>query len=203
MKRKVVFKARGAETSELKEPAEQSVSQSEVPAPPVVKADYAREPLQTETDSRSKDSKFWLIFVVTLCVVCILPLAVFLPAVTAPNAEKTLARVPIGSKLADLDELANGRYDGLSDVTEWIRVSIQPGNTESLESNEHGTFNTKDLGSFRDWKASTKTRNRFTGMIHLVYFSDVIPDGLNPSFFIDYVYVDGVLKKKDLGHLPG
>lgn len=187
MRRKVIYKPSGAKTSELEETSEQT-------APQV----YPRTPATTKTGP-----KFWTTCLVVFAITCLLPLGCLLAFGTAPNMEKTLARVPIGSKLSELDELAVTGYDSLSDVYEWVPVTDESTTTEKQFSNEHGTFTGKDLGSFDNWSASDKERDSFTGEIDLVYFSIVIPDDLNPSFIIIYIYVEGRLVKKDMLGLPG
>ena len=117
--------------------------------------------------------------------------------------ELDFAHVPLGSALTELDQLSVKGYDGLSSVWEWLPASEPLESTERHISNEFGTFIQVDLGAYGDWKASAEERDTFTGEIRLLYFSMVIPDDLNPSFMISYVYVNGKLEQKDWGILPG
>ena len=118
---------------------------------------------------------------------------------TAPNGEETLARVPLGTKLSQLDELAVGGWDSISKVAEYSAAK----GDEKPTKTPFGEYVVTDLGEFKDWQASDAERDGFTGVVTLLYFSAVIPDDLNPSFAINYFYVEGVLKQKEYSQLPG
>jgi hypothetical protein len=65
-------------------------------------------------------------------------------------------------------------------------------------SNEFGDFRLRNLGSYNDWNAPTSEQEQFTGEINVVGSRG----GMELDIAVFY-YVDGVLKKKDWGHLPG
>lgn len=157
----------------------------------------------TEARFVKANANFWLKVVGIFIVTCFLPTVLFYLNCTAPNMGKTLDRVPIGSKLADLDQLAVKGFSRFSRVYEFTATSERGNGTGDRVSNEFGTFVVNRLGFYTEWEASAQERNRFTGSVVLQYHSVVIPDELNPSFQITYFYVDGRLVDKQLQRLPG
>lgn len=140
----------------------------------------------------------WLILLVLVspCVLCFGSCYLF---GTAPDGQRTLAKVPLGTRLSELDELAVPGWHSLSDVAEYRK----PRGGEKAVKTWFGNFVVTEIGEFKSWKATDRERDAFTGEVRLHYNSVVIPDQLNPSFSIHYFYVDGVLKEKIYAQLPG
>ena len=145
----------------------------------------------------------WITALLVFCSVCVLPTGCFTLFCTAPNVERTAAQVPLGSKLADLDELAASGWEPSSDASEYRPVSGNENFGEYELPTKMGAFRVHRLCEFNDWKATDEERNRFTGHVILMYHSMVIPDDLNPSFEIVYQYKDGVLFDKGVVLLAG
>ena len=103
-----------------------------------------------------------------------------------------LSRVPLGSKLIDLD-----KYVG--------DFGLTPGDVMQFGSfgNQHDTFSgeasvERNLGRYDKWRASMSERERFSGRI-LFYLGDVL---MNMKL-LQFTYMNGKLIKKDWGNLPG
>ncbi len=149
-------------------------------------------------EERSTFAKYWWLALLGICVLpCVLPIA------CKRDPEKVLSRIPIGSKLTELDELLSRDRDDEGEVTEWIPASKTLDSRVKLVTNEFGVFIQRDLGSYDGWSASATERNSFTGKITFFHHSWVIPDDLAPSYVIDLIYINGELKAKNWGILPG
>ncbi|MBX7132088.1 MAG: hypothetical protein K1X67_05345 [Fimbriimonadaceae bacterium] len=88
-----------------------------------------------------------------------------------------------------------------SEVEERIRVRTK--DSPEHRTTKYGTFFIRKLGAYVDWTATKATRDSFTGEIRFYHHSAVIPDDLAPSYVFSLIYVNGVLKEKGYGHLPG
>lgn len=139
--------------------------------------------------------RFWWIGVSAFFLLfCLQPIA------CKVDPASTLERIPIGSRLSDLDGYLSSRaYEG-SVVSEWtgdgkdVLSQLQTGgNQQSL----------RHLGAYQLWAATQGQRDSFTGSIKLFHQSKVIPDDWAPSFVIHLIYIKGVLKFKEWGQLPG
>lgn len=133
--------------------------------------------------------------VVAVCSLCLQPLA------CRPNPKAIIAQIPIGSQLSELDRYLPKFYEN-SVVVEWGTNQKARRGTGSRHD-KYGAFDTRNLGPYDGWSAEWGERERFTGEIQFFHHSAVIPDDLAPSFSIDLVYIDGVLKEADYGYLPG
>jgi hypothetical protein len=103
-----------------------------------------------------------------------------------------LSRVPLGSKLIDLD-----KYVG--------DFGLKPGDVMQFGSfgNQRDTFSgeaagERNLGRYDKWRASMGERKRFSGKI-LFYLEDVL---MNMKL-LEFTYMNGKLIQKDWGNLPG
>lgn len=132
-------------------------------------------------NATGKSKHAWLA-VIGLCLVCCVR-----PVACAPDPSKILMRIPLGSRLTELDRHL-GKFYEVSSVRE----------RAVAKDNE-----ARDLGDYDRWTASKAERDAFTGEVTFSHYSSVIPDDLAPSFMVRLVYVGGVLKAKDYGILPG
>lgn len=145
-------------------------------------------------------TKFWWTTLLGLLV-----LAGLLSCAAGRNdAEDITSSVPIGSRLADLDQYLE-RWDlDSGDVMQWIPTS-EPPDSDDLQlrtdgvriSTDYGTFLQKNVGTYYSWNASAEERNKFTGEI--VFFH-------HPHWnaeLIAFIYVNGKLVQTDWGYLPG
>jgi hypothetical protein len=105
--------------------------------------------------------------------------------------------IPLGSNLSDLDRHLQRGEGSRGEVIAWLPAGKSPKATDPLETNELGTFIVRVVGSYDDWKAPPEERNRFTGEITFYHHGTASAD-VNRL-----VYVDGKLRKKDWGFLPG
>ncbi len=147
--------------------------------------------------------KYWWMTVLALLSVCCL--TCMLPVACSPSAEQVISRIPMGSKLGELDRhFVRGRDDE-GEVTEWIRPGKAPSDSVHRDQvkNEFGQFLAEHIGSYDGWNASDEERDSFTGKITFYHHSWVIPDDLAPSYMIELVYIHGELKSKNWGILPG
>jgi len=132
----------------------------------------------------------------TLCALnCLRPIA------CRPNPKAIIAQIPLGSRLSELDQHLVKFYED-SEVVAWVPNPKARRVTGSYRD-KYGGFDTRNLGPYDGWGATPSVRDRFTGEVRLFHFSAVVPDDLSPSFFIYLVYIEGVLKEADYGHLPG
>lgn len=139
--------------------------------------------------------KRWWIGVLVVCVgACLIPIACQL------DPKAVLATIPIGSKLSALDKYLKEFKDG-SEVEEWIRVRAK--DSPEHRTTKYGKFFIRKLGVYQDWTATKETRDAFTGEIRFYHHSAVIPDDLAPSYVFTLIYVNGVLREKEYGRLPG
>jgi hypothetical protein len=122
------------------------------------------------------------------------------------SGEEVAQKIPVGSWVSELDKFMDGsETDG--EVIAWIpKVSPSPIDSTDHEtiletgreiSNEFGDFSERNLGNFEDWQRATPDVDRFTGEIRFVVANMAAWD------VVSLIYVDGVLKSKDWGHLPG
>lgn len=133
--------------------------------------------------------------VVAACSLCLRPIA------CRPDPKAIIAQIPVGSRLTELDRYLPKFYND-SVVVEWVPNSkVRRGTGSSRD--KYGGLDTRNLGPYDGWSAKQAERERFTGEVQFFHHSAVIPDDLAPSFFIDLVYIDGVLKEADYGYLPG
>ena len=123
-----------------------------------------------------------------------------------PSGEEIANRVPLGSKLHQITAYVDIQNMD-AQVIAWLprpagaaRPSSEREEAERSGeiSNEFGDFRQRNLGSYDAWNASTAEKEQFTGEINVVSS----PGGMELDIAVFY-YVDGVLKKKDWGHLPG
>ena len=141
----------------------------------------------------NKKNRVWWLLVPGLCVLlCLIPYA------CRPDPVAVLAPIPLGSRLSRLDQYLKLSFDN-SEVEVW--VPLVEGSTSRTTA--YGIFSIRNLGRYEDWDASDSDRDRFTGEILFYHYSSVIPDDLAPSYVFSLIYVNGVLKEKDYGHLPG
>ena len=141
-------------------------------------------------------ARFWWLLLLGLCL---LPLAASFSCWHDP--EKALARVPVGSRLSELDKHI-GRFYSHSEVEQWSIAPID-GGAKAARDTKYGSFYVRELGTYAAFKASNPRTDSFTGEMRFYHMSWVIPDDIEPSFVLALVYVNGVLKEKDYGILPG
>lgn len=142
-----------------------------------------------------KVSKYWWF---ALLGFCLLP---FLTCyATRLDPTSVLAPIPVGSKLSELDEYM-GKFYAYSNVLEWH--SNRPSDSTGHRKTKYGSFYIRDLGDYESWKVLRTERGSFTGELLFFHISYAIPDDLAPSYVFSLVYVNGILKEKDYGHLPG
>lgn len=123
-----------------------------------------------------------------------------------PAHERILAGVPIGSDLSGPKSVAQSRDVRPGSVMQWMastqsapdRSDIQLRTDGVTISTEVGMFRQKDLGDYSNWHPDQALSGHFTGEV--VFFLD---RGFADSIMIGFTYVDGRLKKKDWGYLPG
>lgn len=133
---------------------------------------------------------------VAACSLCCLQ-----PIACRSNPKAIIAKIPLGSRLTELDRYLPKFYDD-SVVVQWVPNPKARRGTGSSRD-KYGGFDTQNLGTYDGWSAKTTDRDRFTGEVRFFHHSAVIPDDLAPSFFIDLIYIGGVLQEADYGYLPG
>lgn len=134
------------------------------------------------TDARIATKVGWLILVPICVGLCMLPIACRIDPV------KTLARIPTGSKLSELDRYLDQIYSR-STVERWT-TERDPAGSGRIE-NEFGSFRTQNLGDYEIWNATKTERDGFTGELLFFHHSSVIPDDLAPSYVFSLIYIDG------------
>ncbi len=115
-----------------------------------------------------------------------------------------VSSVPIGIKLSDLDGYLKRGSGSEGEVLQWIPTN-EPADSKGMQlrgegmriSTEFGTFLQKNLGSYDEWYATAEDRNRFTGEITFIHH------GSTSSDINSFTFVNGILRKKDWGYLPG
>jgi hypothetical protein len=108
-----------------------------------------------------------------------------------------VSKVPLDSSLADLDRYLVRGTGSIGEVREWTPNANDSAGSGRKIQNEFGRFRESYIGDYDAWKATTEERNRFTGEI------DFFHHGSTSSDMNSFVYVNGKLKKKDWGFLPG
>lgn len=145
--------------------------------------------------AQRKVEKRWWIGILWVCIAaCMTPIACQL------DPKAVLASIPIGSKLSDLDTYLRKFKDG-SKVEAW--VSARTADSPEHTTTKYGSFFIRNLGRYDRWTATKEVRDAFTGELRFYHFSSVIPDDLAPSYVFSLIYVNGVLREKSYGHLPG
>ena len=124
------------------------------------------------------------------------------------SAEEIVQRIPLGSEIGDLAGFLGTTREDMQ-VTQWVKPTPEDvpqakdehgdpiNRTGRRVSNEFGTFTEKDLGKFEDWTPLQEGRDRFTGEIDFT-----VPNMASMDIVV-LTYIDGKLRKKDWGHLPG
>lgn len=138
----------------------------------------------------------WIGFVALLVVSSL----ILLPIVCQPDPQVVLEKIPLGSKLSELDKYLPDLNGGAS-VQKHIPTSSAKSNT--MPTGGNGAYYVRDLGEYKNWNATKSERDEFTGEIHIYHYAGVAPDDLAPSYIFWLFYERGILKKKDYGHLPG
>lgn len=133
-----------------------------------------------------------------LLALCLLPCLASYSCRLDPTA--VLAKIPVGSKLSELDKYLGRFYDG-SSVQEW--VPDRTAATTGHRTTPYGVFYVRELRDYDAWPATQSERDAFTGELSFYHHSWVIPDDLAPSYVFSLVYVHGVLKEKEYGQMPG
>lgn len=145
---------------------------------------------------RRKAAKFWWLAVAGLC------LALYaVPIARNGDPRAIVAGVPLGSRLSELDGYLGKIYER-STVEAWSNTPTGTRSTAWMKS-KHGFEYVRSIGAYDTWRASKATRDAFTGRIEFFHYSSVIPDELAPSYVVTLVYLNGLLKKKEFGYLPG
>ncbi|MCC7230659.1 MAG: hypothetical protein IT203_09725 [Fimbriimonadaceae bacterium] len=111
-----------------------------------------------------------------------------------------MAAIPVGSKLSELERYLPKLYDS-SSIREW-RSDRSSGDV-AHRTTSYGSFCVYELGEYALWKATKSERDAFTGELLFYHHRAIVPDDLAPSYVFSLIYVKGVLKEKDYGHLPG
>lgn len=146
-------------------------------------------------EPQSKFARYgWL----ALLGLCLLPCLTSTIGRLDPKA--VLAPIPLGTQLSKLDGYLGKFYES-SSVEEWVAVRTR--DSTGHRKTKYGSFFVRELGEYDVWTASEANRDAFTGEILFFHYSRVIPDDLAPSYVFSLIYVHGVLKEKDYGHLPG
>lgn len=145
---------------------------------------------------KRKVAKYWWF---ALPLLCVLPCLTLYTCAIDPKAVVT--RIPIGSKLSELNQHLGSFYED-SSVQEWGNTPTPTKATKYMKA-KYGFSYVRELGKYDHWTASQGERDAFTGAIVFYHFSSAIPEDLAPSLAVTLVYIDGVLKYKDYGHLPG
>lgn len=105
--------------------------------------------------------------------------------------------VPLGSKLSDLDRYYPRGGGSEGEVIQWLPLAKGEKRPHDAIENEFGVFKPMELGSYDQWGASTAARDSFTGEITFYHHS------LTSSDVNALYYIDGKLKKREWGFLPG
>ncbi len=146
--------------------------------------------------SQLTGAKYWWLALLALCFVpCVIPI------VCKGDPRKIVAGIPIDSKLSELDEHLGKFYDD-SNIEAWGNAPTETRSTKYMKA-KFGFSYVRDLGKYDSWTASKSERDAFTGRIEFYHYSSVIPDDLAPSYVVTLIYVNGALKEKDFGFLPG
>ena len=142
-----------------------------------------------------KGARYWWLALLGLCrVPCIAPIACRL------DPKAVLSPIPVGSKLSELDKYLT-KFNGGSMVQEWVSVGAK--DSPEHRTTKYGSFYVRDLGEYGTWSATKEERDAFKGELLFFHRSTVIPDDLAPSYVFSLIYVSGVLKDKDYGHITG
>lgn len=134
---------------------------------------------------------------VRLLVRLLLLLSLLLLSACGSAPHDLVSSVPLGTKLSDLDRYLKRGGGNPGEVTEWTPATKIPQEPDHVLSNEFGVFTVKKLASYDDWKASTQDLNAFTGEVTFTDFGSTSAD-VNT-----FIFIRGVLRKKDWGFLPG
>ena len=147
-------------------------------------------------EPQNKFAKYWWLALLGVCIIlCATRCA------SGHDPKDVVARIPIGSKLSELDKHL-GKFYGSSSVEEWGNAPTATRASKQMKS-EYGFSYVRELCTYEAWTASNEERDTFTGKVEFTHYSSMIPDDIAPSYVVWLVYVDGVLKEKDYGHLPG
>lgn len=143
-----------------------------------------------------KVPRYWWL---ALPLLCLVPCAIDFTD-DRHDPKGVIAQIPVGSKLSELDKhLVEFSH---SEVYGW--VSERPADSSwGSKQTKYGSFYVRKLGEYDAWTASKADRDAFTGELSFYHLCWIIPDDIAPSYVLDLVYVDGVLKEKEYGHLPG
>lgn len=101
--------------------------------------------------------------------------------------------MPIGSSVAELDPHFRRIKDSRAQVKEWLPATTKVKGRPI--SNAFGKFIEVDRGDYDAWKTSAAAAN-FTGEI--TFFQRAFTSTAD-----SFIYVNGRLRKKDWGFLPG
>jgi len=105
--------------------------------------------------------RHWTVF----ASICLLLLLVELQFSCGSAPHDLVNRVPIGSKLSELDRYLNRGSGSYGEVIEWARADKLADRSAVQIQNEFGLFIKKDKGFYDQWQASKQERDRFSGEI--------------------------------------
>ncbi len=137
--------------------------------------------------------RHWTVF----ASICLLLLLVELQFSCGSAPHDLVNRVPIGSKLSELDRYLNRGSGSYGEVIEWARADKLADRSAVQIQNEFGLFIKKDKGFYDQWQASKQERDRFSGEIRFIHH------GTTSSDVNSFIYIDGKLQRAEWGFLPG
>lgn len=144
-----------------------------------------------------KNSKTLALIICVTAAVLLVPLGLLTVASLGSAPHDVVSRVPLGSSLSELNKYLTRGRGSTGEVVEWIPTASSQSAARDLVENEFGTFVKKNLGSYDQWKASARERDKFTGQITFIHHGSTSSDANT------FIYHKGKLRKKDWGFLPG
>ena len=138
-----------------------------------------------------RERRPWLTIISLPLLLCIL-----FVALSWSGRHDIVSRIPLGSKLSDLDQYLPWSAGTSGEVIQWRPAIDSTADGKGQITNELGKFTTVSLGSYDEWKATVQDRDRFTGEIMFFRHS------LTSADVNSLVYHEGRLYKKDWGFLP-
>jgi len=122
------------------------------------------------------------------------------------SARELLVSIPLGSRLTDIDKYPWREYSTGTWVSKWERWDSLPESVRSGLTQDHGPLRTR-FGKFRRTfldsleELDPSDRIGFTGQVRIIIYHDFLLPGDGES--VDLTYIDGVLKEKSIGSIPG
>lgn len=118
-----------------------------------------------------------------------------------PHYKDVLSKVPLGTEVSSLNDLAKMEMTWGGSVVQWTVPSspiAQPSEKHHLVKNDFGTFQQKALGDYANWHPTDEERMKFSGVVLLF-----LDQGFSNSVVLEFTFVNGRLIKKDWNLMPG